>query len=345
MVKYVIQSENYITISTTFSTDVESFFCHIKIYMNSPIIDNVDSINIDKYIEKETKEITNADIQPTNENEQKCAPGKLFEDGSCSTLNNLVIIAEAYNKANPKNPIKLSNRFKTLHPRKYKRYLVKKLKKRITKCTTQLCWLTQDFMKYVKDNLREEIENNSYRPTGPSGKFEWLNTIHINDVMGQYQQKYPEFKFMGAVPIDFDDLPDLGIADLDFAKLKNEGTTKLGFIFNLDEHWKSGSHWVALYVDLNLGQAYIFDSYGIKPDKRIRKLMIRLNKFFISIGIKDPDINYNNIRHQYKNSECGVYSINFIVRMLRGVPFLVLINKKIPDDKINKCRSVYFTKK
>ena len=52
-----------------------------------------------------------------------------------------------------------------------------------------------------------------------------------------------------------------------------------GFVFNLDEHWKSGSHWVALYSDLSKGQIYFFDSYGKRPEKRIRSLVKRISRW------------------------------------------------------------------
>ena len=52
----------------------------------------------------------------------------------------------------------------------------------------------------------------------------------------------------------------------------------------------------------------------------------------------------NDKRHQYKGSECGVYSINFIERMLNGDKFEDISNSKIPDDVINKKRNIYFYK-
>ena len=45
-------------------------------------------------------------------------------------------------------------------------------------------------------------------------------------------------------------------------------------------------------------------------------LLINMNKLSnylqTDAGIKRPIVDYNRIRHQFKNSECGVYSINFI---------------------------------
>ena len=57
------------------------------------------------------------------------------------------------------------------------------------------------------------------------------------------------------------------------------------------------------------------------------------------------DIRYNTNRHQYKNSECGVYSMNFIIRLLRGEGFAKIEKSKVIDDEMNKCRKVYFSKK
>ena len=58
-------------------------------------------------------------------------------------------------------------------------------------------------------------------------------------------------------------------------------------------------------------------------------------------GIK-MEYEYNTIRHQYKNSECGVYSINFIENMLNGMSFEKFCNLKIPDDKMQKFRNKYY---
>ncbi len=280
------------------------------------------------------------------QSDKVCAPDKTFIHGSCYTLNSLVDLAEAYNKDNPDNIIKLDNSYETLHPHKYKKYLVKQLKKRLdSKCESQICWSQQSFTRNLSRMDKEEIEKYTFRPEGPEGKFEWLNTVNIDEVMAQYEKKNPEFEFLGAVPMDFDELEVLGIKNLDYNKLIKEGKTKLGIVFNLDEHWQPGSHWVAMYANIKEGQIYYFDSYGTRPEQRVRVLMNRINRFCQSaLGIKNPDVDYNRIRHQFKNSECGVYSINFIVRLLKGRTFKEICESKIPDEKINKCRAKYFVK-
>ncbi len=178
--------------------------------------------------------------------------------------------------------------------------------------------------------------------------------------MDQYQKKYPDFMFLGAVPVDFDELPELGIKDLNFKELSAKGKKRIGIIFNLDEHYKNGSHWVAGFTDIDKGQVYFFDSYGIGPEPRIRKLLRRMARQSQDIlrtggqqegvsgagperGKVSLDVRYNKHRHQFGNSECGVYSINFILRLLQGETFDVITENVTKDDTINKCRNTYFS--
>jgi hypothetical protein len=275
-----------------------------------------------------------------------CAPGTNFLAGSCIPLDLLVEMANSYNKNNNNNnnKIKLYKNLDTLNPKKYKNYLVKQFKDRLSDiCKDQKCWVKQNFVNDLKKEMTHYLKKLTFRPSGPNGKFTWLNTLNVNNVMHQYENQYDDFKFYGAVPIDFDDLPELKIKNINFNNLeKKEKINKLGFVFNLDESWKSGSHWVALHADLKKGQVYFFDSYGIRPEKRIRALMRKMERYLREKGIKNPDIDYNKIRHQYKNSECGVYSLHFIIKMLEGNTFKNVTENIISDDNINKCRKTYF---
>ena len=275
---------------------------------------------------------------------KKCAPGFTYTNGSCAPLEVLVEMAKSYNEDFPENPIKLKDSLETLNPKKYKRYIVKEFTSKLDNiCDNQTCWVKQKFTNKMKKELKKVAKKDIFRPSGPQGKYTWLNTFNINDVMGQYEKKYKDFKFMGAVPIDFDDLPQLGIKDLDLSDVEKEGISKLGFVFNLDEHYKSGSHWVGLYSDLKENQVYFFDSYGIAPDRRIRKLMRKLTRHCQEGSSKKSiDARYNKNRHQYKNTECGVYSMNFILRMLKGETFDDITNNATSDSEVNRCRDVYF---
>lgn len=281
-------------------------------------------------------------IKPKDKNDYKCAPSIKFDSGSCIDLPILIEMAKAYNETNT-TKIKLHPKLQTLNPKKYKKYLLKEFNKRYNNvCTTQFCWTQQDFVDKMNGIIREELTKFTYRPQGPTGKFEWLNTTHLNDVMEQYEKVHTDFKFLGAVPMDFDSLPVLGIKDLNLDDLTNKGITKLGIIFNLDEHWQGGSHWVAGYSDLKNGKAYFFDSYGVAPDERARKLLRKFAKYSEEKIKTKVESVHNQTRHQYGNSECGMYSLNFILELLEGKTFNDICDKKIPDTKVNQLRPIFF---
>ena len=295
----------------------------------------------------------------------KCAPSKKYTEGSCFTIDVLKKIAQNYNNKNKNNKINLNLT---------KAGLVKELETRLyDKCSDQTCWLRLDIVKELQN---PEILNNTFKPKGPSGQYDWLSTKHIDAVITQYHSIYKDFVFLGTVPVDFDDLPILGISNLNFDTLQANGKTKIGLIINLDEHWKDGSHWVALYMDIKKNQIYYFDSVGTEPPKRIRKFINRITKYLyskkynINLPINDVisefkkintstinkntkthlnnllngqfDIKYNQIQHQFKNSECGVYSMNFILNLVKGNSFEDVINNIILDEEMNDMRKEFF---
>ena len=148
---------------------------------------------------------------------------------------------------------------------------------------------------------------------------------------------------MGAVPLDFDDIYT-SLRNIKFDDYVNRGKYILGVIFNLDKHDEPGSHWVGLYINFNKHQIYFFDSYGGVPEEEIQKFMRKASKYMESKGTKanNIDMRWNKVQHQKENSDCGVYSMNFLLRMLRGDNFDDVCNKPMPDRLVNRCRNKYF---
>ena len=291
--------------------------------------------------------ITIEQVMPKDKEDLKCSPQLSFENGSCIPLKILNKMADAYNKycddQNNKTHIKLYDNLDILYPEEYKRYLLFEFSKRFK--TSQHDWIKQKFSSFMSEDDKDELEHKIFRPEGPQGKFDWLSTFDINYALEQYENKYSDFKFLGAVPIDFNDLEYLPFANIDFDDFIKEGKHRIGIVFNLDEHDKGGSHWVSLYVDLKKSQIYFSDSYGIKPEQRIADFIKRIEEYLIKKhNLSKPDIRYNRTRHQKGGSECGVYSINFILRLLKGKTFDHITNKRITDEKVNKCRNIYFKK-
>ena len=275
-----------------------------------------------------------------------CAPGKIFEAGSCARLVVMIEMANAYNMSHPESKIRLTRNLELLNPQKYKLYLVHELQKRFDPvCDSQKCWGKQSFIQLMEKTARQEFIKHTHRPDSLQGKFEWLGTFDINDVMHQYYSSEKHLKFFGAVPMDFAEI-GLEIGNVDYNSYMKAGIHKFGVIFNLDNHNQPGSHWTAMYSDFNTGEIYYFDSFATKPEPRVRYLMRQQAKYLESIGkdINNIRVDYNQVQHQREKSECGVYSINFLVRMARGDAFDKLTQNPVSDKKINRCRKIYFDK-
>jgi len=176
----------------------------------------------------------------------------------------------------------------------------------------------------------------------------WLDSNNIRDVMTQYEEAYPHFKFLGPFPIDFAApvsdmigttkclITEMCNIDLDGVDLK--GKTMIGIVYNLDKHDESGSHWVANFINIPKKQCFYFDSYGMEVPKEIYK-------FMQSLGVQEPKIHlgWNGRRFQYSNSECGMYSMYFIDRMIAGEPFLKFCRRAPPDHFMLDMRDWMFS--
>jgi hypothetical protein len=220
------------------------------------------------------------------------------------------------------------------------------------------CMLDKIPSTVIPDAEKERLRKDYLRPRYPNewlkDEDQWLDNFQIASVMKQYEEAYPWFRFMGALPIDFS-APDPYLADktkqqcmhpeMCALNLKNEyerGIRAIGIIFNLDPHFKGGSHWVGLYIDIhNLAKPIVgySDSYGFKPPRLIARLMK-------SLKLQAPAItlSFNARRFQKSNSECGMYSLYFIICMIHGIPFAQFCKDSVPDSFMLELRKVLFAK-
>jgi hypothetical protein len=207
---------------------------------------------------------------------------------------------------------------------------------------------------------KSELGKKYLRPPAPKAWTEdpdmWLDTNNIADVMNQYEEArtkngVKEFEFMGPFPIDFA-APDPykkgaagekkclmnEICEIRVQQALENGTKSIGIVYNLDPHYKSGSHWVANYIDLAGHTCYYFDSYGMKPPPQVETFMKWL-------AVQDPTMKLqsNARRLQYSNTECGMYCIYMIIRMLEGDQFLQITRRKPKDADMLDLRDWIFS--
>ena len=263
---------------------------------------------------------------------------------SCFSREQLLKIIRAYNDYFP-DKIKVSQNMEELYD---------ELRNRLsTQCDTEYCWLSLPFMKQIEDPSFEL----SFNPPGPvsdqiAGSYskpnnKWLSTDNINKAMKRFEEIHHDFVFFGPVPIDFAEIMT-ELNNLNIKRLYKNGIRKIGVVFNFDPHTRSGSHWVALMIDLSTGKpnsqkiAY-FDSYGSCPPRiEISNFIEHIKKMAQDQLGMDLQVLCNKTRHQFSSSECGVYSMYFLEKSLEEIPFMKIFSNIVSDDEINKRRARYF---
>jgi hypothetical protein len=170
----------------------------------------------------------------------------------------------------------------------------------------------------------------NFRPRYPKSwkknPTEWLTNFNIEHVMKQYETAYNCFTFIGPSPIDFDKPSEFdnnacvcnALCNFNVSDSINRGKTKIGIIFNTDPHNKQGEHWISLFMNLKTGKIFFYDSVGDKMPKEVSvfiKRVLTQGKHMKPSLILTVDSN-EGVEHQKKNTECGMYSLFFIIQML-----------------------------
>jgi hypothetical protein len=241
-----------------------------------------------------------------------------------------------------------SNEFiHTTNPKKIHVLLTKYLK---NICNKESCWLSHQIGSNVNTSHRP-----IFAPQSPASwkknPNEWLSSVDINKVMHQYENTYKCFNFIGPSPIDFDlkemyddcVWPELCNFNLN-EQIKNN-KTKIGIIFNTDTHDKPGQHWISMFINIKKGQIFFFDSVGEKAPIEVKKLV---NNIIEQGANLNPPIIFkydenHPVEHQMKNTECGMYSLYFIIHMLEDkITGHYLKTHIIKDKYVEQFRKIFF---
>jgi hypothetical protein len=296
---------------------------------------------------KKTKRISQSHSQSQSKTFIKlnCSPenhNKALNSFTCYSDEDLHKLRDLWNARHPDRPI-LTNDSKTIWETIKSYYQ--------TTCNKESCWIKQ----MVKNPKLEKELMESFAPESPDdwkkNPNEWLSSVDIMQVMNQYEKKYKCFDFMGPSPIDYDthmlhgkcvweELCHFNLAD----QIKN-GKTKIGIVFNTDPHYKGGSHWISLFINVKKGTIFFFDSAGDKIPDQIMKFVNNVIEQGHSLNKRINfkfDQNYP-VEHQYGNTECGIYSLFFIVHMLEDkITSHYLKTHILKDDYMQNFRKVYF---
>jgi hypothetical protein len=219
-------------------------------------------------------------------------------------------------------------------------------------CENEACWLKQT--KLFGSNV-SGVGKDSFSPFMPEewkkNPYQWLSSVDINNVMHQYERAYKCFEFIGPSPIDFDkkivsnECVWKELCHFSLMKQMQKRKTKIGMIFNTDPHNESGEHWISMFINIRKGTIFFFDSVGATAPPEVQVLVARI----IRQGqmLRPPirfkyDENYP-VEHQYKTSECGIYSLFFIIHLLEDkVSENYFKTHVLKDEYMHQFRNKFF---
>jgi hypothetical protein len=272
-----------------------------------------------------------------------CSPHNKTRAAGCLDKTALIELRDLWNARHPDNLINSSS------PESIYQSLQSNLQ---YSCANEICWFEQVGAMHEAKNKWMSSLFAPFSPTSwEKNPTEWLSSRDISEVMKQYEEAYPHFEFLGPSPIDFDAQsnnklcvwPELCLFSLE-DKIKS-GINVIGIIFNTDAHDMPGQHWISLVIDLRNQYISFFDSTGDPIPSEIRAFVDRI----IQQGLKmtpQTRLVYRDtegIAHQRENTECGMYSLFFVINMLKnGISWNQLRNTRITDEHVKKFRRIYF---
>ena len=172
------------------------------------------------------------------------------------------------------------------------------------------------------------------RPAKDSLDARMLTTNDLFAVLKQYEEAYPAFRALGAVPADFCALPyTREVCKLSLRQLLAAHKRRCAVVFNTHPSYRGGEHWILLWIDLNAASGFteiaFFDSEAGGMPPNVKKLCGRLHsqasRLFKAGTLANPPRPKNQMEvvrraHQRGGDECGVYCIYFVEQLLGGVP-------------------------
>ena len=232
--------------------------------------------------------------------------------------------------------------------------IVQELKEKETTCKSEMCWL-----KYLPSNKRTTLRNRIFAPSKPKSwekkPNEWLTNFDILKVMSQYEEIYPQFEFIGPTTIDFDSRPfsqpskcvENKLCNFSLEKYLERNIQHIGIIFNLDDYDEDGSHWVAMFINIPQKFIFYFDSACNSTPDEIHVFVNRIHSQAKSLNMKFKYLENCPNQHQYQDTECGMYSMYFLITMLEKKrswkeKIRLFKRKRVSDTEMKKKRDLYF---
>lgn len=233
--------------------------------------------------------------------------------------------------------------------------LVAQLKARLgPACENERCWLGLGIL----DGDAERRLDLSFAPRMPESwkrnPTEWLSNEDIEEALRRHTARHSDFLLLGVHPMDFMGRKKTGdcVSDLCSFSVRSDvlsrGVKKAALVLNTDKHTGEGQHWVSVFIhaspaDKRYG-CYYFDSTGRPPTPEVDDFAAAVIDQLREANGPEPEPLYafNDNPLQRRNTECGVFCLHFIMRMLKRKAFHTVCSSMGDDVAMMRLRNKLF---
>lgn len=210
--------------------------------------------------------------------------------------------------------------------------------KEVTNCDSELCVAKNKKIQRAAPEAAREAETN-FKNVGPANSVQWLNNENIDKCLELWRAKFPKFFHM---EYKMRDTAGRAVSKLNWAEIVKRYNF-MACALNTDTSGGSGEHWVSFVVDIKGRTVEYFDSAGQTPHDEFVELVVQTANALSAIGPhKFQDVLVTSVEHQKGNTECGVYTLYYILSRLNGVSYKEFEFKRVPDELMIKFRKYIF---
>lgn len=270
---------------------------------------------------------------------------KVQPDGVCININLVKRLRDFMISENMEN----SSLINTLSPED----LILNLMNKLNVINERDIWKHPKIINRFGRGVSYNILKKSYKTDGPANTTNLLSNHNIDGVLESYVLKSPElygnrFLHLPFQMIDFWE-KKTELAKIDYMELKDRYDS-IGVVLNSDYSYGPGKHWFAIYVDLstlrNNNKLILeyFNSSGRMPYEQIIEYYEEIKTKY---AMKYPGIEVVlkiivEERIQESKTECGMFSLIFIIGRIEGKSAEFFNKKNITDADMIRYRKLIF---
>jgi len=227
--------------------------------------------------------------------------------------------------------------------------VIEEMKKILNLDNEAAIYENRSFQNYIGYTRAKKILNTEFKPIGPASGTALLDNFNIDDTIARWAKiAQDEFgKKFYHIPFQMIDFDKTGseLSKLDVNDLIKNGYDAFGVVLNTDVSSGRGIHWFCLYGDLKTDPVRLeyFNSSGYPPKPEVQVWLERQ-----IINLKKSGINAEYVystggkQIQYSKTECGVWSLVYILSRLTDHPFHWIAQVGANDEDMISFRSRLF---